>query len=190
MIHIATLAELREACKIGLNISVDGTNFDSMLDQKISMVVGYMKNAGVTDAVMATDQAIGTLVMGVSDTWNLNAGEIKFSTVFHTLLTQLAAIGSVLTVTTSPIDGATGVVVSVTPVLTFSARLGSYSVAMKEHDNQVDIAITVALDITEMTITVTPSSDLATGTKYAIIIEATSTDGPSLARTVISFTTI
>jgi len=81
---------LLAACKQGLRISDGTTAFDGLISQKIAVVQGYMRNAGVSTEVLASEQAIGTLVLGVVDIFGVSAGEIKFSPVFHTLLTQLA----------------------------------------------------------------------------------------------------
>lgn len=77
-------------CKVGLNISPTVTAVDNVLKQKLQVVKGYMKGAGVSDAMMNDAQAVGVIVMGVADLWNIKSGEIKFSPVFHTLATQLA----------------------------------------------------------------------------------------------------
>jgi len=77
-------------CKKGLNIPVESTNFDGAIGQKVLAVKGYAKNAGASDAQLDTDLATGLIVMGVTDLWNIQGGEIKFSPAFHTILTQLA----------------------------------------------------------------------------------------------------
>lgn len=77
-------------CKIGLNIPVNSTAFDNILNQKLLAVKGYMQGAGVSEAAFDLDLAVGVIVMGVGDLWNVEGGETKFSPVFHTLLTQLA----------------------------------------------------------------------------------------------------
>lgn len=84
-----TDAELLIECKKGLNIPTSSTNFDGVLMQKILAIKSYIKNAGVSDEMMADPLAVGIIVMGVSDLWNLSGGEIKFSPVFNTLLSQL-----------------------------------------------------------------------------------------------------
>ncbi|MCR8635751.1 hypothetical protein [Paenibacillus radicis (ex Xue et al. 2023)] len=85
-----TDTELLTACKIGLNIPLTSTAFDAVLSQKLFAVKGYMIGAGVSSSKFETDLSVGVIVMGVSDLWNTQNGEIKFSPVFHTLLTQLA----------------------------------------------------------------------------------------------------
>jgi hypothetical protein len=85
-----TDAELLIECKKGLDIQVDSTDFDGVLNQKLLAVKSYMKRAGVSDETMADDLAVGVIVMGVADLWNSVGGEIKFSPAFNTLLTQLS----------------------------------------------------------------------------------------------------
>ena len=45
-----------------------------------------MARAGVSEEIMEDDLAIGVIVMGVADLWNIEGGEIKFSPAFNTLL--------------------------------------------------------------------------------------------------------
>lgn len=85
-----TDAELLAECKIGLGMPAQGDAFDRILLPKLLAVKSYMAGAGVSDEVMADDAAIGAIVVGVTDLYNLSSGEIKFSAVFHLLLTQLA----------------------------------------------------------------------------------------------------
>jgi hypothetical protein len=81
--------DLLNECKTGLGISLDSTAFNSLLSQKIGAVKSFMKNAGVSDAKMDDDLAIGVIVMGVSDLWQTQGGEVRFSPAFNTLLNQL-----------------------------------------------------------------------------------------------------
>lgn len=77
-------------CKKGLSIPLESTDFDSLLNQKLLAVKLYMKTAGVSDEKLTNDLAVAVMVMGVSDLWELKAGEVKFSPVFFTLVSQLA----------------------------------------------------------------------------------------------------
>ncbi|MFK7692863.1 hypothetical protein [Paenibacillus sp. HJGM_3] len=85
-----TEAELLAECKTGLNIPLASTGFDGVLRQKLLAVKGYLLGAGVSEAKLDTDLAVGTIVVGVTDLWNIQSGEIRFSPVFLTLATQLA----------------------------------------------------------------------------------------------------
>lgn len=84
-----TNTELLIECKKGLNIPVASTAFDSILNQKLLAVKGYMQGAGVSDALLESDLAVAVIVLAVGDLWNVKSGEIKFSPVFNTLLGQL-----------------------------------------------------------------------------------------------------
>lgn len=77
-------------CKNGLNIPVESTEFDPILKQKLLAVKGFMIGAGVSAENMTNDLAVGVIVMGVSDLWELKAGEVKFSPLLYTLVNQLA----------------------------------------------------------------------------------------------------
>lgn len=185
---MATMEELRAACKDGLNIQADETAFNDVLDQKINLIKGYMMGAGVNSAVMDGEQAISALVLGVGDSWDLSPGELKFSRLFHTLLTQLVAESSLLTYVADPADGSTGVAVDTAPRLTFSDRISSYAAELMTYSDQVSVVFSSTLDVTERVIMITPAA-LRSATKYALVFTAVSEGGPSLKRTVISFTT-
>ena len=85
-----TDAELLIECKKGLGIQADSTAFDGVLTQKLLAVKGFMTGAGVSAEMMATDLAVGVIVMGVTDLWKVEGGESKFSPAFYTLVSQLA----------------------------------------------------------------------------------------------------
>lgn len=80
---------LQDECKIGLGIPLDSMAFDGLIMQKIKIVQSYMKNAGVSDAKMEDDLAVGVIVMGVGDLWETKGGGVNFSPAFHTMLNQL-----------------------------------------------------------------------------------------------------
>ncbi|MFD3271515.1 hypothetical protein ACE3MS_15455 [Paenibacillus dendritiformis] len=83
-------SELLTECKIALNISLNTTALDGVLLQKLRAVKGFMANAGVSAEDMDSDLATGVITLGVADIWQLEGGEVKFSPVFYTLLSQLA----------------------------------------------------------------------------------------------------
>jgi hypothetical protein len=186
---MATPDSLLAACKAGLNIQATESAFDAVLSQKITLVQGFMSGAGVAADVLNSDAATPVIVLGVGDTWNLEGGELKFSPVFLILVGQLAAKSSLLTVTPDQQDGAADVAVTVKPRLTFNRSLSAYTVRLRLYTGFADLPAVVTLDVTQRVLTVTPSSNLAAGTKYAIIVTAAAADGPSLARTVLAFTT-
>ncbi|MFD2442929.1 hypothetical protein ACFSO7_02915 [Bacillus sp. CGMCC 1.16607] len=82
--------QLLVECKKGLNIPVDSTAFDLLLKQKLLAVKMFMTNAGVSADRMDNELAVGVMVMGVTDLWELKSGEVKFSPAFFTLVTQLS----------------------------------------------------------------------------------------------------
>ncbi|MDF2534409.1 MAG: hypothetical protein K0R18_566 [Bacillales bacterium] len=87
-----TSKELLIECKKGLDIPLSTNAFDGTLTQKILTVKSFMKRAGVPEQIMnedIDDLAVGVIVMGVGDLWELKSGEVRFSPAFITLLTQL-----------------------------------------------------------------------------------------------------
>lgn len=81
---------LLDECKKGLNIAVENTDLDSILNQKITAVKTFLKNGGVSEETLILEDAVGVIVIGVTDLWELKAGEVKFSPAFFMLATQLA----------------------------------------------------------------------------------------------------
>jgi hypothetical protein len=186
-----TDAELLLECKKGLGIPTASTAHDLVLTQKLLAVKSFIKGAGVSDTMLSDDLSTSVIVMGVTDIWNLEAGEIKFSPVFICLLGQLTATSLLLTVSCNPADGAANVAVDIKPVLTFNCRIRIYSVQMYVYDDtDQEVSIDHELDVTQRVLTVEPQSNLAVATKYAIVVTAVSHKGPQLERTVFSFTTI
>lgn len=61
----------------------------SDMQLKIKAVQIYMRNAGVNDSNLTSELGRECVVIGVTDIWNLNAGEIKFSPAFGIILEQL-----------------------------------------------------------------------------------------------------
>lgn len=85
-----TQNELLTEIKTGL--SIVGNYNDSVLNQKILAVTNYMTNAGVNNLHLYSSVGIACICIGVTDIWNLNSGEIKFSPVFGMLLEQLVVL--------------------------------------------------------------------------------------------------
>lgn len=72
-------------------IGITGTFQDATLRVYIEEVQFYMRDAGVPDAVIGTEQTAGTVARGVSDLWNYGAGEGKLSPYFYERCIQLAS---------------------------------------------------------------------------------------------------
>lgn len=84
--------ELLIECKKGLGMSLETNEaIDNAIKQKLLAVKSFMVGAGVSEEILKDDLAIGATVMGVTDLWDLNAGEVKFSPAFFMLVTQLAS---------------------------------------------------------------------------------------------------
>lgn len=185
-----TDAELLIECKKGLNIPALNTAFDGVLTQKLLAVKSFMKHAGVTESMLLDDLAVSAIVLGVTDIWNLEGGEIKFSPVFYTLLSQLVIGSSLLTVSSSPTDGASNVELDVRPVLVFNKRIISYEVSLVNYESKIPFSLDFSLDVTGKILTLVPADDLIPAAKYAIVINsATAYAGQTLGYTVFSFTT-
>lgn len=61
---------------------------DGMISIYIEEVLDYMKNAGVS--AKNAKSAVGVIARGVSDLWDNDGGNVKFSAYFHERVTQLA----------------------------------------------------------------------------------------------------
>jgi len=83
-------------CKKGLGMSISSTNFDEPLTQKLLAVKQYMIFSGVSETMLDNDLAVGAIVMGVTDIWNIQGGGIKFSPLFYGFVTQLAIKSEVI----------------------------------------------------------------------------------------------
>lgn len=85
--------DLLTECKHGLNIQPEETAFNAVLTQKITAVKSFLRRAGVSDETLASEDAVGVIVMGVGDIWNQEAGTVKFSPAFIAMASQLALGG-------------------------------------------------------------------------------------------------
>lgn len=182
--------DLLEECKTALSIQDTETSFDNVINQKIKAVQTFLRGAGVSEATLASEDAIGVIVMGVGDIWNQVAGSVRFSPAYISMVSQLTYDGIILSVTSNPADGDIDGAVDSTIVLTFNKMLSDYTVLLLEYDSQDSVVNTQKLDVTKKVLTITPSADLSAATKYAVVIKsATASAGPTLDYTVISFTT-
>ena len=75
--------------KIGLKADDSDYNDPDLLIKTIGIKY-YMLNAGVSEDQLETELGISVLTIGVNDIWDLTPGELQFSSIFNTLLTQLA----------------------------------------------------------------------------------------------------
>lgn len=89
-----------------------------------------------------------------------------------------------------PSDGATGVSVSENLTLTFNNAIDSYAVTLINTTTPAVIPSTMGLDSTKKILTINPTSNLETSTKYAIVAsKATDIYGQDLNNTVVDFET-
>lgn len=92
-----------------------------------------------------------------------------------------------LSVTSNPLDGATGVAADVKPTLTFSNAVAEDAVTLIKADGTL-VALTPSLDATGKIMTLTPGAALTSGASYTIIIAGVAdVYGQSLDTTVIKF---
>lgn len=90
----------------------------------------------------------------------------------------------------TPTDGATGVLVTIAPMLVFNNAIADYdSIALLEADGSV-IANTMILSTDGKTLTITPTANLSAATAYTIVLAGiTDIYGQKLATQTIKFTT-
>lgn len=67
----------REA--MGIHVSYQ----DDQLKPRFLTVFQYLKNAGISEAKLLSEDAVGLLATGVSDLWNYGAGGTTFSPFFY-----------------------------------------------------------------------------------------------------------
>lgn len=68
-------------------LGVTGTFTDNTINVYIDEVVDYMTGAGVSAAIIAASP--GVIARGVSDLWDNDGGNVKFSPAFHERVSQL-----------------------------------------------------------------------------------------------------
>lgn len=186
-----TDAELLIECKKGLGIPVSSTAQDNVLLQKLKAIKYYMTEAGVSDEILESDLAIGTIVLGVTDIWNLDGGSVKSSPIFNSFVCQLTTKSTMLTMLSSdPTDGKIDVSISVNPILVFNKRIYTYNITLVKISTMGDVSITFSKNITGKILTIIPDNDLESGTEYEIsITKITDILGQSIQYATISFMT-
>lgn len=93
-----TEAEILAKVKTGLMITSD--LFDGVLRLHIDDVKSYLKNAGVPETVIDSEESVGVILRGVADLWNNGSGNVTFSPFFYDRASQLALSGGVTDVQT------------------------------------------------------------------------------------------
>lgn len=82
-----TDAALLTKIKDGLGIT--GAYQDATLTVYVDDVKAFMKSAGVSDAVISSDAAVGCIMRGVADLWNYGSGNATLSEYFRMRVIQL-----------------------------------------------------------------------------------------------------
>lgn len=82
------MAEAELLAKVKLALGETSDFADSMIAIYIDEVLDYMKNAGVSDSI--ANASAGVVARGVSDLWDNDGGNVRFSPYFHERVTQLA----------------------------------------------------------------------------------------------------
>ena len=82
------MADTELLTKVKLALGETSDFADGMISIYIEEVLDYMKNAGVS--AKNAESAVGVIARGVSDLWDNDGGNVKFSAYFHERVTQLA----------------------------------------------------------------------------------------------------
>lgn len=76
--------------KVKTALGITGTYQDDTLQIYLDEVVAYLKDAGVSEDILASDVATGIIVRGVADLWNYGSGGTTLSPYFMQRAIQLA----------------------------------------------------------------------------------------------------
>lgn len=122
-----------------------------------------------------------------------DADNFDGDTWFAAVQTPVAGTPDAFSVTTSPVDGATGVSVSANLTLTFTNALAGgreAGITLIDLDAQAPVAVARTINSARTVVTLNPSSDLDSATNYAIVIhDVVDIHGQSLTNAVKNFTT-
>ena len=88
-----TDAEILAKVKTGLMIT--GDLFDEVLRLHIDEVKFYLRDSGVPQNVIDSNESVGVILRGVADLWNNGSGNVTFSRFFYDRASQLALSGGV-----------------------------------------------------------------------------------------------
>ncbi len=82
------MAEAELLAKVKLALGETSNFADDMLLIYIDEILDYVRNAGVSDSI--ANASAGVIARGVSDLWDNDGGNVRFSSYFHERVTQLA----------------------------------------------------------------------------------------------------
>lgn len=115
------------------------------------------------------------------------------ATWFDAVRVPVVGSPSALTMTPSPADNATSVVVSVSPTLTFNNAMNGdvlNGIALIKASDDSPVACTITINAARTVVTIDPTSNLtAAAEHYISVVNATDIYGQTYANTVVSFTT-
>ena len=83
------MAEQALLTKVKNAIGITGDFQDATIGEYIAEVKGYLKSAGVPDAVLQSEKVAGIVSRGVLDLWNYGAGDGSLSPYFYQRAVQL-----------------------------------------------------------------------------------------------------
>lgn len=84
------MAEFNMLEHVKLCLGITGEFHDGLLQAYISDVQEYLKDAGIPEAVTASNACGGVVARGVADLWNYGSGGAALSPFFHERAAQLA----------------------------------------------------------------------------------------------------
>lgn len=87
-LDVVTDAELLAQVKSVLGVS--GTFHDAALNVLIADIKYYLEDAGCSDDAVNGKAAIGCIIRGVADLWNIGSGTVNLSPYFKERAAQLA----------------------------------------------------------------------------------------------------
>ena len=76
--------------EVKTRLSITGDFFDSLIAGYIDDVKEYLLAAGVPEAVVESEEAVGCIARGVADLWRYGDGDGELSTVFRQRVVQMA----------------------------------------------------------------------------------------------------
>lgn len=82
------MADAELLAKVKLVLGETSNFADDILLIYLDEILDYMKNAGVSDKI--AHASAGVIARGVSDLWDNDGGNVRFSPYFHERVTQLA----------------------------------------------------------------------------------------------------
>ena len=88
-----TLSRFEMLEKVKTALGITGEYQDDTIQIYLDEVVAYLKDAGVSEDILASDVATGIIVRGVADLWNYGSGGTTLSPYFMQRAIQLAVRG-------------------------------------------------------------------------------------------------